>query len=120
MGISIIRELRVAIVLFKTNVMNTAQVHSEYLDALKIVRHILSDVVSPDRISLIAHKCYVPIVLDGNCRQTICRLYITPNLYLGMISARKVETKIRISNTADIGRFADEMFEVVKKYNGNR
>ncbi len=118
MVISIISRVGGAVALVKTNVMSATQSTPEFADALGIVRELLRNLVEPHRITMIPHKSYVPIVLDRNSRHTICRLYRTPNLYLGTLSQRKVETRVRLSSTKDIPRYAEDMFEVVRKYNG--
>ncbi len=118
MGFSIIILAGLAIALTKTNAMNATQLSPEYDQALQIVRNILGKVLSPDRISAIPNKCYFPIVLDGRPHRTICRIYRTPHLYLGTISSRKVETRVRIRDASEIGNYANELYEVVRKYNG--
>ncbi len=111
--------IKATVDLIKNNVMNATTTSTEFTDALGIVRELLRNLVEPHRITMIPHKSYVPIVLDSNSRRTICRLYRTPNLYLGTLNRRKVETRVRLSSTRDIPRYAEEMFEVVRKYQGS-
>ncbi len=85
--------------------------------AFDIVRNILSPYIDTNRLSLSESKSYLGIILDNNSHRTICRIYLTPKgNCIGIISERKVETKIPINGIDDITHFASDLIKTMRCY----
>jgi len=75
----------------------------EELEAYHIVKSIVRQAVSADRIVYRDTKSYMGILLDDNNRKTICRLWFnTAQKYLGVFDVDKNETRIPIYGLDDI------------------
>ena len=85
--------------------------------AYTIVRDIVCEKVSPERITRSGAKTYLAIQLDSKPHKTICRLYLDGKVkYIGTMNHRKVETRTRIHSLDDIVHFSRLLTDIVKYY----
>lgn len=91
------------------------------LDAFRVVRAILCRMVPPERIALRDAKTYCSVLLDDNNRRPICRLWFNgKQKYLGVFGAEKEETRIPISDVADIYQHAESLLGTLGRYEAER
>lgn len=89
----------------------------EEVDAFNIIRAIVREVTSVNRVSMRDNKSYCAILLDDNNRKTICRLYLnSKNTWRIGIFIDKVEQKHQISCLEDMFGFSDAIKGVVSYY----
>lgn len=82
------------------------------MSALYIVKAIVRDVVSTNRVALRDAMSYCAILLDDNNRKPICRLWFNARKkYLGVFDAHKKETRIPVSSPEDIFEHAEKVRE---------
>jgi hypothetical protein len=87
----------------------------EELEAFMIVKTILRQKISSDRISYRDAQSYCAILLDDNNRKTICRLYFNgAKKYFVMLDDQKKEIKNEINSIDEIFNFSDSLFNVVE------
>jgi len=87
------------------------------IDGYNIVRAILAEVVSLDRVFLRDTMSYCGVLLDDNNRKPICRMHFNgKKLAMSTFDKDKSETRQLIERTADIYKYAKELREVVKHY----
>lgn len=80
----------------------------EELNGYYIVKAILRNQVSPERIASRDVLSYFGVLLDDNNRKPICRLHFNRSQkYLGVFDAQKKATKIPISSVDDLFTHAD-------------
>lgn len=89
---------------------------AEQFEAFHIVKGILCQKSKPERIVYHNTQAYLAVLLDGNNRRTICRIYLIKRKFIGTISDKKVETKTEIDGIEDIYKFADVLLNTVKAY----
>jgi hypothetical protein len=90
----------------------------EELEAFMIIKNILRQKVSVDRISYRDAQTYCAIILDDNNRKSICRLYLNGGKkFLATFDADKNEKKNEISSLDDIYTYADVLIGTVEGYN---
>jgi hypothetical protein len=92
----------------------------EELEGFYIVKAILSEHISPDRVVMRDTKSYCGILLDDNNRKPLCRLHFnTSNKYLGLIKSKdKSEERVLINAVSDIYSHADEIRKSLSFYDG--
>jgi hypothetical protein len=87
------------------------------LDGYQIVRAILCQKVSPDRVSHRDTKSYFGILLDDNNRKPICRLHFnSKQKYIGTFDQDKNEKRTQIEKVTDIYKFTTELLDSLKFY----
>lgn len=86
------------------------------LEAFMIVKTILRQKVSVNRVTHRDSQSYFAILLDDNNRKTICRLYLGNKKYIGLMDDQKKELKKEISTIDDIFSFADDLLKTVDMY----
>jgi hypothetical protein len=87
----------------------------EELEAFMIVKTILRQKISSDRISYRDAQSYCAILLDDNNRKTICRLYFNgAKKYFVMLDEQKKEIKNEINSIDEIFNFSDSLFNVAE------
>ena len=97
--------------------MKTMSITQEEQMAYDNVKTILSPFIDTERLSLSESKSYLRIILDGNSHRTICRIYLTPKGHcIGVISERKVETKVPLKCIDDITHFAPDLIKTMRCY----
>ncbi len=89
----------------------------EEFEAFYIVKSILRQSISADRIYFRDAQSYFSILLDDNNRKPICRLYFNSSKkYIGTFNHNKVETKIEIKSIDDIYNYGTAILETMKLY----
>ncbi len=88
----------------------------EELQGLYIVKAILHDVVDLNRITIWDGEKHCAVLLDGNKRRHICRLWFNKSKkYLGLFDSQ-VEKRVRIENIEDIYGYAERLKATVARY----
>jgi hypothetical protein len=89
----------------------------EELEGFQIVRAIMCQKVSPNRIVHRDTKSYFGILLDDNNRKPICRLHFNAaQKYIGIIDAERKETRHPIDDVTDIYKFSDNLLATMILY----
>jgi hypothetical protein len=89
----------------------------EELEGFRIVRAIVCQAVSPDRVVHRDTKSYMGILLDNNNRKPICRLWFnTKQKYVGVLDSEKKETRIPIEQLSDIYQLSGHLLARVREY----
>lgn len=88
------------------------------IEAFYIVKSILRNVISAERITYRDARTYFAIFIDNNNRKTVCRLYLNSesNKRITFIDESKKEVHNKISSIDDIYKFSDQLINVVQKY----
>lgn len=89
----------------------------EELEGFYIVKSILRNHISSERITYRDAQSYFAIFCDDNNRKPICRLYFnTANKTIGIFNEDKKETKHKIEKLDDIYNHQEELINSIKKY----
>jgi predicted type IV restriction endonuclease len=89
----------------------------EEFEGYQIVRAIVCQKFSPDRIVHRDTKSYFGILLDDNNRKPICRLHFNANQkYIGLFDENKKETRHPIEKITDIYQFSQELINSIQMY----
>jgi len=90
----------------------------EEREAFQIVRAILRDMVSANRIAARDVKSYFSVLLDDNNRKPICRLYLAgSHKYVGLLDKGKgAEERVSISGIDDLFGFSERLRATVASY----
>lgn len=87
------------------------------LEAYFIIKSILREKITPERISIRDSQSYCAILLDDNNRKTICRLHFnTKQKSIGFLDIDKKEHRIHIASIDDIYRYAKELHASVEAF----
>ncbi len=87
------------------------------LEGFFIVKSLLRDIVSSNKITPKDTKFYFGIILDNKPTKWICRLLLERRQDLLIIpDENKKEIKYKISNLEEIYDYKDKLIEVVKRY----
>lgn len=90
---------------------------TEELEGFMIVKTILRQKISADRIQYRDAQSYFAILLDDNNRKTICRLYLNGSKkYLVTLDEQKKEVKHEINSLDDIFKHAETLLTIVENY----
>ncbi len=93
----------------------------EEMEALDLIRAILADTISADRVVMRDNKAYCAILLDDNNRKPLVRLrFGKRKKVIGLFDAEKNETKYPIRSLNELYRYHDELCETVARYDENR
>lgn len=86
----------------------------EELEGFMIVKSVLRQKVSVDRIFYRDAQSYFSIILDDNNRKAICRLYFNgTKKYIGIIDDQKNEKKVEINSLDDLYAHSDALISTV-------
>jgi hypothetical protein len=87
-------------------------------EAFYIVKSILREVVSPDRVAMRDTKSYCGVLLDDNNRKPLCRFHFnTSQYYISLVvNADKDMEKVAIENLNDIYKYAERLKETPAFY----
>ena len=90
----------------------------EEIEAFFIVRSILRQHISADRIAYRDAQSYFSVFIDNNNRKPVCRFYFNnpENLRISFIDDNKKELQSQISTLDDIYCFSEQLIEAAKKY----
>jgi len=88
------------------------------IEAFFIVKSILHNDVSPDRVTYRDAQSYCAILLDDTNRKIICRLYFNneSNKSIGIMDTDKKEVRYKIATLDEIYNYADKLIEIAKIY----
>lgn len=93
------------------------QTTEEEIEGFHIVKSIVSEVISPNRVIYRDTKSYMGILLDDNNRQPICRLrFNTAQKYISLFDGNKNEEKVSIESLNDIYKYKDELKIAAQSY----
>ena len=95
----------------------------EEIQGYELVKTIVSDCVSPERVYIRDTRSYCGILLDNNDRKPICRLRFTSSRKrIGLLGnerdsgGRRLETQYQIEAVNEIADYAEQLQEVVRGY----
>lgn len=90
---------------------------AEEMEAFRIVRAILREVIDPKRVVMRDAKSYCAILFDDNNRKPICRLRFNSSskMSLGLFD-EKEEKVIPITDLSDIYKYADQLKKTAASY----
>ena len=89
----------------------------EELQAFNIVRAILSESISPDKICYRDTESYFGILYNDNNRKPICRLNLdTKKKQLLIPDEKKIFSRYYIDSIIDIYKYKDKLLESAKRY----
>ena len=89
----------------------------EEIEGYHIVKSIVRQVVTPDRVVHRDAKTYMAVLLDNNNRKPLCRLRFNwTQKYLGLFDEDKNETKHSLESLDDIYKFAEQLKETALRY----
>jgi hypothetical protein len=87
------------------------------LEGYRIVRAIVCSEVSANRVIGRDSKTYFAVILDNNNRKPIARLWFNrKQMYLGVFSVDKAESRLPIESPEDIYHYAAQLRATVKGY----
>lgn len=90
---------------------------TEELESFMIIKAILRQTISLNRIVYRDAKSYFSVLCDDNNRKPICRMYLNGSKkYLVLIGEDKKEEKYPINSLDDIYNYSDELIKVTKSY----
>jgi hypothetical protein len=90
----------------------------EEMEAFFIVKSILRNTISSDRITYRDAQTYFAVFIDDNNRKTVCRFYLDSenNKRLTFLDENKKEQHNKLSSIDDIYKYSEQLIETVKKY----
>ncbi|MDO9551085.1 type I restriction endonuclease [Rhodonellum sp.] len=89
----------------------------EELEGFMIVKTILRQKFGVERVTYRDAQSYFAILLDGNNRKTICRLYLNGNKkYFVTLNELKKEIKNEINSIDDIFNYSEKLIQIVDNY----
>lgn len=93
----------------------------EELEGFRVVRSIVSKVISAERVVYRDTKSYMGIVLDDNKLKLICRLYFnSKQKYLATFDGSKGEVKVPIDIPADIYKYSEQLIATVQAHENKK
>lgn len=92
----------------------------EELEAFMIVKTILRQKISANRVTHRDAQSYFAILLDDNNRKTICRLYLGQKMFIGTFDEQKKETKNELSTLDDIFNYSELLISTVATYDKSK
>lgn len=92
----------------------------EELQGFFIVKSILAEAISLNRIIARDTKSYFGILLDDNNRKWICRLHFnTKQKYIGLHIEEKQEEKFTLEKIEDIYKYKEQIINIINRLNIN-
>lgn len=91
----------------------------EELETYSVVKIILKDVISPNRLYYRDNKSYFNIIVDNNIRKWILRVYFEKNrnfIVLNDAPTDKERTQIEFNEPMDILNFSEKLIPLVSEY----
>lgn len=90
---------------------------SEELEGFYVVKAIVADVLSADRVYIRDTLSYCSVLVDDNNRKPICRLFFEGSTkYIGLFDENKNCTRERIESVNDLFKFSDKLRETAQRY----
>ena len=101
----------------RTHGKDGVETTDEELEGFRIVRAIVCQAVTPERVVHRDTKSYMGILLDDNNRKPICRLWFNAKQkYVGILDSEKNETRIPIEQVSDIYQLGGHLLARVHQY----
>lgn len=98
-----------------TTIQEVESVTEEENEAYFIVKAILSEILSPNRLDYQDGSNYISIMCDGSRKKWICRLYFkTSNKYIAFNDG--IDERIKFDKLEDIYSFREKLLEVAQKF----
>lgn len=95
---------------------NKIETTEEELESYMIVKSILRQKIDVKRISYRDAQSYFSIILDGNNRKTICRMYFNgTKKYFVVLDENKKEVKSEIKTLDDLYGHSEALLHIVEK-----
>jgi len=95
---------------------NKIETTAEEIEGFYIVKSILRERFSGDRIFYRDFQSFFSILLDDTIRQTICRLWVhDEKKFIGFIDENKKESKFEISKLDDIYNYSDQIIKATER-----
>ncbi len=89
----------------------------EEMDGFQIIRAIVREVISVERVRLRDAKSYCAILVDDNNRKPLCRLHFNGSKkYIGIFDESKAEVKYKIENVDGIFEFSAQLKGAAMRY----
>lgn len=93
----------------------------EELEGFMIVKTILRQKISPNRVSHRDAQSYFAILLDDSNRKPICRLYLNSSKkYFATLDDQKKEIRNEIATIDDIFNYSETLFNIVDMYDKSK
>ncbi len=90
----------------------------EEIEAYQIVKAILREKISSNKIVHRDTQSYFGILFDNNNRKPICRIYLdSSQKRIGLFDENKNETKHNIESVDDIYQYKNELIDIASYYN---
>lgn len=90
---------------------------AEEIEGFYIVKSILRNKVTPERIAMRDTQSYCGILLDDNNRKPICRLHFNRDKkYIGLFDSAKNETRYPLARLDDIYQYSDQLRTTASSY----
>lgn len=90
---------------------------AEEIEGFYIVKSILRNIVSSERIAMRDTQSYCGILLDDNNRKPVCRLHFNrEKKYIGLFGTEKNETRFPIDHLDDIYNYTEQLKTTVSLY----
>lgn len=98
-----------------TTIQDVEAVTEEENEAYFIIKAILSEVLSPNRLDYQDSSSYISIMCDGSRKKWICRLYFkTANKYIAFNDG--IDERIKFEKLEDLYSFREKLLEVAQKF----
>jgi predicted type IV restriction endonuclease len=89
----------------------------EEMEAFLIVKTILRQKISSDRITFRDAQSYFSVFIDDNNRKVVCRFYLSGiKKSIGIFDNAKKETKIEILTLDEVYKYTDDLLKTVENF----
>lgn len=89
----------------------------EELDAYRIIKAILRNVMPVERVTYRDAQSYFAIFIDDNNRKPVCRLYFNKTVnWIGIFDEDKNENRHKFESLDEIYNYQEELRNAIKKY----
>jgi hypothetical protein len=86
----------------------------EELEAFMIIKSILRNKISVNRIFYRDAQSYFSIILDDNNRKPVCRLYLSKRKFIGIFDENKKEIKTEFNSLDDLFSFSEDIIKTLE------
>ena len=101
----------------ENEIKNKIVTTKEELEGYYIVKSILRNIISSDRITYRDSVSYFSVVVDDSSRKPICRLHFnSANKRIGLLDENKSETRHGLSCLDDLYQFEEELKAAANRY----
>ena len=89
---------------------------AEEQEAYELVKAAISNVVTPERVTINDTVYYCGVILDGDSRKTVCRFRFGPRVKNLCLGDMRNETLHRLDSITDISNYADQLRSAAERY----